>query len=158
MHVDLIKHFIRISALLVCPIAPHFAEHLWSSLLKEPKSVQLALWPQPTKPVDKSLLEAAEYMRTTLKSIRDAEIALQKRAGKRAAAGATFDSNKPKGVRIFVASTFPEWQEECVKVAKDCYDFNSDKLDDAKVRETLTTKGLMKDKRCMPFVQNFKVP
>lgn len=104
------------------------------------------------------MLEAAEYMRTTLKSIRDAEIALQKRAGKRAAAGATFDSNKPKGVRIFVASTFPDWQEECVKVAKDCYDFNSDKLDDVKVREALTSKGLMKDKRCMPFVQNFKVP
>jgi leucyl-tRNA synthetase len=156
MHADLITYFIRTSALLVCPIAPHFAEHLWSTLLKEPQSIQSALYPTPTKSVDKALLEAAEYMRTTLKTIRDAEIGLQKRAGKRVAAGAAFDLSKPKGVRLFVAKQFPEWQEECVSVVKECFDFEKNVVDDAKLREGLTKKGLMKDKRSMPFVQAFK--
>ena len=42
MHADLVKYWIRISTLLVTPVAPHFAEHIWTEFLKEPSPFS---WP-----------------------------------------------------------------------------------------------------------------
>jgi len=158
MHADLVAYFIRVLALLVLPIAPHFSEHLWSTLLKEPKSVQLALWPTPARAVDRGILESASYMRNTLKSIRDAETTIQKRAGKgnKSIGPDAFNASKPKAVRIFVASGFPDWQNACVQAVEDAFNKETGKVDDAKVREKLIAQGLGKDKRAMPFVQLFK--
>jgi leucyl-tRNA synthetase len=157
MHADLVKYWVRIAALLVQPVAPHFSEHIWSTVLKEPKSVQLARWPEPESPVDRPIVEAGAYMRGTIKTIRDAELALLKKAGKGKGGPAPFDPKKPRSVRVYVASSFPEWQETCVAIVKESYAEEADKVDDAKVRQLLTEKGLIKDKRAMPFVQAFKV-
>jgi leucyl-tRNA synthetase len=163
MHADLVLYWIRSAALLVTPVAPHFAEQIWSTVLQEPTSVQNALWPTPTTPVDPTVIEAGQYMRGTIKTIRDAEIsllkALTKAKGKKGAAAseALFDPKKPKAVRIYVATAFPEWQNTCVQIVKDSYVKVDDKVDDAKVKELLIEKGLIKDKRAMPFIQAFKV-
>lgn len=161
MHADLIQYWIRVSALLVTPIAPHFAEHIWTSILKEPKSIQRALWPEPSRPVDKVAIDSVVYMRNTVKTIRDAEITLLKRLSKgkkgKDAAEAPFDPKMPKSVHIYIATTFPDWQDSCVQAIKDAYAPDADKVDDVKVREILTEKGLIKDKRVMPFIQIFKV-
>ncbi|KZT56367.1 leucyl-tRNA synthetase [Calocera cornea HHB12733] len=154
MHADLIEYFIRISALLVQPVAPHYAEHVWSTVLKEPKSVQLALWPAPSKPVDHIIIQSSEYFKDTVKTIRDFEMSLGKRKGK--GSGPVVDPSKPKALRIFVASSFPQWQETCVTVVKDAFDVSTGTVDDVKVRQLLGAAGLMKDKRAMPFVQAFK--
>ncbi|RDB19653.1 putative leucine--tRNA ligase, cytoplasmic [Hypsizygus marmoreus] len=161
MHSDLVLYWIRIAALLVTPIAPHFAEHIYSSILKSPTSIQLALWPTPAKPVDPAILEAAAYMRGTIKTIRDAELALLKMTnrakGKKAGTiTAVFDPKKPKSVRIYVATSFPEWQDTCVQAVKEAYDEATDKVNDAKVKELLLAKDLIKHKHVMPFVQAFK--
>jgi len=160
MHVELVRYWIRVSALLVTPIAPHFTEHIWSSLLQEPKSIQLALWPEPSHPVDKAIVDSGAYMRNTVKMIRDAELNIVKKInkGKKGKGGsdAPFDPKKPKSVRIYVATTFPEWQDACVQAAKDAYVEEADKIDDVKVRELLTERGLIKDKRAMPFIQLLK--
>jgi len=169
MHSSLVNHWMRIAALLVMPIAPHFAEHIWSGILKLPSSIQLALWPTPTEPVDHTLLEAAAYMRGTTKTIRDAEAALVKMMSKSQGKGkgpgkkdgdrdrVVFDSRKPKTVSVYVATAFPEWQNVCVQAVGEAYVKDEDRVDDVKVREVLTQKGLIKDKRTMPFVQAFKV-
>ncbi|KAJ6614647.1 hypothetical protein B0H10DRAFT_2263133 [Mycena sp. CBHHK59/15] len=161
MHADLVMYWIRVASLLITPIAPHFAEHIYTTILKSPTSIQLALWPTPASPVDPAVIEAGVYMRGTIKTIRDAEAALIKmlnktKAKKGAAAGPMFDPKQPKSVRIYVATTFPEWQDACVQVVKEAYDDKADKVDDAKVRTLLTERGLIKDKRAMPFVQDFK--
>ncbi|KAJ7434072.1 hypothetical protein FB451DRAFT_1312782 [Mycena latifolia] len=163
MHADLVMYWIRIAALLVAPIAPHFAEHIYSTILKSPTSIQLALWPKPAQPVDVAVIEAGVYMRGTIKTIRDAEVSLVKMLNKTKAKGgkkegdkAMYDPKKPKSVRIYVATTFPEWQDTCVQIVKESYDASADKVDDAKVRTLLTERGLIKDKRAMPFVQDFK--
>ena len=100
-------------------------------------------------------------MRETIKTIRDAEVSLLKMMskvkGKKAPTESMFDPKKPKAVRIYVATTFPEWQNTCVQVIKDSYDETADKVDDAKVKQLLTQNGLIKDKRVMPFIQAFKV-
>lgn len=158
MHVELVRYWIRCAALLVAPIAPHFAEHIWSSptILCEPASIQLARWPTPDKPVDKAIIHAGVYMRGTIKIIRDAEITLMKKVAK-AKGPAVFDPKKPKSVRIYVSTAFPEWQDTCVQIVKDAYDEEHDKVDDVKIRELLIQHGLIKDKRAMPFVQALKV-
>ncbi|KAH7882164.1 hypothetical protein F5I97DRAFT_1912888 [Phlebopus sp. FC_14] len=159
MHADLVKYWIRVSALLVTPFAPHFAEHVWTEFLKEPKSVQLARWPDPGRVADRTITETGAYMRGTLKMIRDAETALLKKMqkGKKGKSdGVTFDPKLPKSVQIFVATRFPEWQEQCVQAVKDAYSEETKKVDDAEVRAILMQNGLIKDKRVMPFIQAFK--
>lgn len=161
MHVDLVRYWIEISALLAAPIAPHFAEHIYIEILKKPASIQLARWPTPQKPVDRTRIEIGQYMRGTVKMIRDAETALvkmlNKNKGKGKGATASFDPKKPKSVRVYVATSFPAWQESCVQAVKAAYDSEADKVDDAKVRALLTESGLIKNKLAMPFIQAFKV-
>jgi leucyl-tRNA synthetase len=155
MHKDLALYWIRVAPLLVLPIAPHFAEHIWQTVLKEPQSVQLALWPTPAEPVNVAILESGVYMRKTIKSIRDAELQMSKKKGK--GKETPFNPKAPKSVRIFVASKFPDWQDKVVEAVQGAYDPKEDKVDDGKVRELLVKSGLIKDKRAMPFAQVFKV-
>lgn len=157
MHADLVEWWIRSAALAILPIAPHFSEHVWSAIFKEPQSVQLARWPEPTVAVDQSVIDSAVYMRGAIKTMRDAELSLLKKMNKGRQGQATYDPKKPRAVRIYVTTAFPEWQERCVQIVKDAYLPEHDKVDDQKVRELLTQRGLIKDKRAMPFVQAFKV-
>ena len=162
MHRDLVLYWVRIASLLVTPIAPHFSEHVWTGILQEPSSVQLATWPTPATPVDVTIIESGAYMRGTVKTIRDAEISFQKAMAKaRGKKGAQdqklFDPTKAKAVRVYVATQFPEWQDQCVEAVKRSYMKEEDKVDDAGVKRILTENGLIKDKRAMPFVQLFKV-
>lgn len=162
MHQDLVLYWIRMASLLVTPIAPHFAEHIWTGILQEPSSVQSASWPTPTTPVDAIIIESGAYMRGTVKTIRDAEIsllkAMAKAKGKKGAQDQkSFDPTKPKAVRVYVATQFPEWQDQCVATVKQCYKKDEDRVDDGKVKELLTESGLIRDKRAMPFIQLFKV-
>ncbi|KAH0833985.1 hypothetical protein J3R83DRAFT_11219 [Lanmaoa asiatica] len=159
MHADLVKYWIRSAILVVTPFAPHFAEHIWLTFLHEPKSIQLARWPDPGRTADRTLIEAGAYMRDTLKMIRDAETTLLKMLQKGKVGkpdGPSFDLKLPKSVRVYVATQFPEWQEACVQAVKEAYSEAEDKVDDVRVRAILTERGLIKDKRVMPFVQAFK--
>ena len=160
MHQDLVHYWIRTAALVITPIASHFSEHIWTAILKKPQSIQLAAWPTPSDPVDHTLIEAGQYMRGTIKTIRDAETsllkALTKAKGKKPS-DAFYDPKKPKAVRIYVATVFPEWQDTCVQIIKEAYSREEDKVDDTKVKQLLSERELIKDKRAMPFIQAFKV-
>lgn len=154
MHIDLVLSFIRIQALLLTPIAPHISEHLWSTVLGESTSVQLARFPKPSAPVDTAILDAGIYVRTTLKSIRDAELKFQKQKAK-GKGSAVYDPSKPKGIKVYISKGFPEWQESAVAIVK--ASLVDGKVDDALVRSKLEEVGLGKDKRYMPFIASFKV-
>ena len=80
-----------------------------------------------------------------------------KKLNKGKGAAAAYDPKKPKAVRIYVATGFPAWQDACVQIVKDVYDPETEKVDDAKVRDLLKDRGLIKDKKAMPFIQAFKV-
>ena len=84
-------------------IAPHFSEHIWTAILKNPQSIQLAEWPTPSDPVDHTLIEAGQYMRGTIKTIRDAEHSLLKALTKAKGKSSTdtfYDPKKPKAVQL----------------------------------------------------------
>ncbi|KAI0063343.1 leucyl-tRNA synthetase [Artomyces pyxidatus] len=156
MHAELVQYWIRVAALLAAPIAPHFAEHIWSSILQQPKSIQHALWPTPDRAVDLPTIDAGVYMRGLVKTVRDAELALLKKMGKAKGGAPPYDPKKPRAVRVYVATRFPEWQDSCVQAVQEAWEPAAGKVDDARVRVLLTGKGLIKDKRAMPFVQLFK--
>lgn len=103
------------------------------------------------------MIDAAVYMRETTKTMRDAELGLLKKMNKGKGGQATYDPKKPKAVRIYVATRFPEWKNECVQIIKDVYDEKTEKVDDGKVRDLLKERGMINDKRAMPFIQAFKV-
>lgn len=157
MHAKLVHWWIRVATLLIAPIAPHFSEHVWSTVLQEPQSVHHARWPAVAHPVDRSLIEAGQYMRGTIKMMRDAELSLLKKMNKGKQGQASYDPKRPRAVRIYVASSYPAWQDQCVEAVKEAYAPEAGKVDDVKIRELLTKRGLIKDKRAMPFVQMIKV-
>lgn len=156
MHIDLVLRFIEVQALLLTPIAPHVAEHLWCSLLEHKTTIQVAQFPKIDAPVDHAILDGAAFVRTTLKEIRDAEIGFAKKKGKGKTI-ALFDPSKPKGIKVYVASGFPEWQDNAVAVIKNAYNPATLAIDDAQIKEELTSKGYLKEKKMMPFVALFKV-
>ncbi|KAG8769962.1 cytosolic leucyl tRNA synthetase, partial [Serendipita sp. 405] len=145
MHSDLVRQFNRTLALLMAPITPHVSEHIWTSILKEEGSIQTARWPDAPASYQAcpDLLAAGEYMRGTLKTMRDAEILLMKKKAKKGAQGgpAAYDpSAAKKSVNIFVASRFPAWQDESVEIMQRAYDEKTGTIDDAQIKEELAAK------------------
>ncbi|RKP36604.1 hypothetical protein BJ085DRAFT_28639 [Dimargaris cristalligena] len=97
-----------------------------------------AQWPTdlPASP-NESILASADYVRRLIRHVREAELAAQKR--------------KAKG-----KASSPQWQDEAVAVLQTQFDPATGTVDDKLVRGELAKRGLMKDKKIMPFVQDFK--
>ena len=119
MHYDLSIFYIQLQALLLAPIAPHWSEYIWLDVLGKSYSIQTALFPIVPEQ-NPSLTAAREYVRWTSSNITSAEGAQQKKLAK----GKTlqFDPTKNKKLTIFMAQTFPAWQDKCVKVLKEAWD------------------------------------
>lgn len=107
MHQDLVRKFVELQALLLTPLAPHWAEYIWLDVLKKDETIQKAQWPKVPKP-DASLTAAREFVRTTQSNITSAEGAAVKRLSKGKAAH--FDPKKEKKITIFLAKEWPAWQ------------------------------------------------
>lgn len=151
MHLELVKKFTRIQALMLAPITPHWCESIWLDILREPKSIMHARWPE-SKAFDHSLLAAKKYVGDTVSRIRSTEDGLAKKKNKKggkAAAG----PHGPSVLTLFVASKYPKWQEDVIEILKKCYDgangFRGEK-------EAIKAVGLEKDKRVMPFLAAVK--
>lgn len=158
MHHDLVFDFIRDSALLIAPFTPHFSEHIWQNILGEKTTVQSASFPRPISGIDAVALQQLEYMRGVVDSLRSAEAILSRRKGKsKAGAEPAYDPAKPKAARIYVATEFPAWQNQCVELVKQAWDEKANIVDDTLLRKELDAAGLSKDKQAMPFCQVFKV-
>jgi leucyl-tRNA synthetase len=151
MHIDLIRKFAETQLLLLLPITPHWSEYVWKDLLGKKTTVMNCRFPVAGE-VDDGLLAAAAYVRGLGAKIRSAEDTALKKKSKKGKA--TTVSDEPKKLILYVASSFPEWQEKVIEVLKSCYNpstttFNGD-------LELLKEKGLVKDKRVMPFVAMLK--
>lgn len=148
LHGDLLLQFIRMQTLALTPVTPHASEYIWSEVLKEPTSVQHARFPEPTKPVDTVVLQSAEYVRETVKSIRDAEIALEKRKAK--GKTLTYEPRQPKALVVFAARDYPEWQTSCIEVMKQVYNKETKTMDRGALKKGVDAAGLMKCVFCPP--------
>ncbi|KAG8531134.1 uncharacterized protein KY384_004492 [Bacidia gigantensis] len=154
MHASLIRQYIELQALIITPIAPHWADYIWQEVLQTNKgTIQNALWPK-VDPADPSLTAAREYVRATSSSITSAEAAQQKRKDKGKAT--SFDPKKPKKLTIFYAAKYPAWQDEYIELVRQNFSATSLSVDDKKVGEAVKAKGGKETKRAMPFVQGLK--
>ncbi len=148
----LILRYIALQALLIAPIAPHWAEYIWLEVLKNPDTIQRAQWPSDVPAADPALTAAREYIKTTSSNITSAEA----QAAKRMAKGKTspFDPKKPKRLTIFAASSFPPWQEKYIDLVREMFDATALSINDKDLKGKISKMGEVK--KAMPFVQALK--
>jgi len=92
---------VELQALLLTPIAPHFADYIWQEVLKKGNTVQNALFPKVPEPIA-GLTAARDYVRATSTNITSAEGQQVKRLAK--GKTALFD---PKKGSSMIVSLFP---------------------------------------------------
>ncbi|KAF1917202.1 hypothetical protein BDU57DRAFT_595658 [Ampelomyces quisqualis] len=146
MHSDLVKKFIKLQALLLAPIAPHWAEYIWLEVLKEPSTIQKAQWPKVPE-ANSSLTAAREFVRQTQSNITSAEGAAVKRLSKGKAAN--FDPKKEKKITIFAAQEWPAWQKKYIDMVSTSYP----NLDIKSLSKSIEKS---ESKKAMPFINGLK--
>ena len=115
-------------------------------------SIQHALFPEPTAPVSVPLTGALDYVRTISSKITSTEAAQLKKAGK----GKTisYDPKKPKKLSIYVALSYPSWQDKYIELVRKHFDALTVTINDAELKPVIAKMGEVK--KAMPFVQNLK--
>lgn len=134
MHGDLVLEYIERQALLMSPICPHVAEHVWS-LLGNKKSILQAKWPS-VGAIDSAKIQSSDYFMEATSSFR--HLLKQSMAAKVGKGGAQLKGKsvaKPTDGLIWVAKEYPPWQscvldtmrqlfEVSVKDRVECTDIN----------------------------------
>ncbi|KAI9741373.1 MAG: 2-isopropylmalate synthase [Cirrosporium novae-zelandiae] len=149
MHRDIIRRFIELQALIVTPVAPHWAEYIWLEVLQKSSTIQNELYPK-VPAADPHLTAAREYVRSTSSGITSAESLQQKRKAK--GKSVTYDPKQPKKITIFAAANYPTWQEKYIDLVREAFDGTS--LNDKELNPRISKLGEMK--KAMPFVQSLK--
>lgn len=149
MHVDLVRRFVELQALLLTPVAPHWADSVWRELLHKDTSIQNALYPTVPNP-DPSLVATIEYIKSTASSVTQAEAGQIKKLqkGKQAA----FDPTKEKKLTVYIAAAFPAWQQQYRSIVKQTYE-STGSVDSKTVAGQINKADL---KKAMPFIQTLK--
>jgi leucyl-tRNA synthetase len=150
MHQASIRAYVEYQAILLAPIAPHWADYVWQEVLKKESTVCLAPFPSIPKP-RADLTATNAYVKATLSSIGSAEgNAIKKRSKGKAT---TFDPRADKKLIIFVAKTWPKWQDNLVELVRKSFDAVSLKVDQAAVGKGIAPAD---KKKAMPFVAMMK--
>lgn len=148
MRKDLVLRYISTQALMLAPIAPHFAEYVHRDLLGNKTLVHATLFPRASAPVDKLVSDALAYVREVARGIREAEAqALKKKKGK----PVEIDAKAPLQLTILVLPQFPDWQDQYIELVREL--FEQHKLDDNKVIKEKVGKDMQ---RAMPFINLLK--
>lgn len=123
MNQTLIKKFIETQAIILSPICPHVAEHIWS-LIGKKESILKSSW--PTVPMeDPVLIRAGNYLDQTAHDFRlrmKAYLsALTSKGNKKGAAPVKGPVQQPTHATIWIAKTYPSWQLIILTVLRDSF-------------------------------------
>ncbi|KAI0110003.1 leucyl-tRNA synthetase [Daldinia grandis] len=150
---ELVFKYMRLQALSLAPIAPHWAEYIWLEILHEARTIQVAQWPEVPE-ANAGLSAARAYVLTTQSNITSAESAQIKKMAK--GKQMNFDPKKPKKLTIFITREFPKWQNECIGLIRETWDeaTKTQKCTDKELSGRIAKIGKVKE--AMPFVQLLK--
>lgn len=168
MHRESILRYIELQALMLAPIAPHWAEYIWLEVLQkvssaihplqilqsnpqQPETIHYAKFPTVPEP-SIELSAAQQYVRGTSSNILSSEGQFAKRLSKGKAS--TFDPRMPKKLTIFAAKKYPAWQEKYIDLVRDAFDALNISINDKELNAKVGKLGEMK--KAMPFVQTLK--
>ncbi|XP_068702613.1 leucine--tRNA ligase, cytoplasmic-like [Montipora foliosa] len=154
MQRDLVFRFIEVQTLLLSPICPHLAEHLWE-LLGKSGSIMNASWPVAGN-VEQPLLKSADYLTGCAHEFRVRIKAMMNPKGKKKDAAPPV---KPTLGIIYVASAYPPWQHATLNTLKEMYNELGGNFPDNRdimnrMKAVPEVKSAMK--KLMPFVQHVK--
>lgn len=150
MNKEIILKYISLQALLITPVAPHWAEHIWLEVLKNPTTIQNEKF--PVIPAANPVLTATrEYVRLTQSNVTTAKAGDEKKKAKGKDIG--YDLKKPLKLTIYSAAKFPAWQEKYVDLMAESWGPNGI-ADDKALTMKVTKMG--EAKKAMPFVQALK--
>ncbi|VDQ05277.1 unnamed protein product [Trichobilharzia regenti] len=161
LHIDLIRRYMNVQLLLLCPICSHVCEYIWLNLLKNKTSIFCETWPKLSRPVDRILLLQGRYIDNTAHAFR---LQLkQYQTAKSLKSSKTGESNPANGwippseAVIWVAKAYPPWQAQILEImAANLSKDGKSLADNATLAQLLRPhlKGMGKmAKRAMPFVQ-----
>ncbi|KAK0391121.1 hypothetical protein NLU13_0623 [Sarocladium strictum] len=149
MHVDLVRRFVELQALLIAPVIPHWSEYIWKEVLKKDTSIQGAQF--PTAPAaDAVLTTIRDYINTTNSNVAQADVRQSKKIAKGKAA--TFDPKKEKKLTVYVAETYPAAQQKYRDIMQKHWE--AEKNTDLKKVMPQVPKPEMK--KAMPVLQALK--
>ena len=148
MHAGVLRKYIELQALLITPIAPHWADYIYQEVLEHPGTVQNALWPDVPK-ADPSLTAAREYVRAISSAITSAEAQQQKRKEK--GKMTHYDPKLPKKLSIFFATSYPGWQDDYIELVRKNFDATTLEFNEEVIMKGIKAKGGKEVKRGMTF-------
>jgi len=160
MHSELVFKYIEVQSLLLSPICPHIAEHMWSLIGKE-GSIMRASWPV-SGDIDEGLLTSSQYLMECARDFRlrlkNMIAAANKKKGKKPAADAP-PPGKPTQGTVYIAKEYPPWQQVVLKTLRQMYTDNNNTFPENKeIMNSLKTDDTVKRymKKLMPFVAHLK--
>ena len=150
LHHDMVVKFAELQALLMSPITPHWSDYIWREILKKPATIIKERFPT-SQSVDESVIAASNYIRSLTTHIRATEELANKRKKKKQAVD---EIQGPQKLELYVADKFPDWQTQAIEVLKETWTAAKG-FDDTEVQK-LKERGLLKNKKIMPFVAIIK--
>lgn len=121
VHQKLILKFIETQAVILSPISPHVAEHVWT-LLGKTESILRASWPVVPEP-DRVLIRAGSYLDQCAHDFRlRLKTYMSSIAAKGAKKGANSSVEKPTHSTIWIAKSYPRWQSIILTTLKERFE------------------------------------
>lgn len=138
VHSEVTHRFYEVLSLLMMPLAPHFAEHMWQVVLGNTGYVVNQPFPKPTAPLDYSLVIANRIMMNVVKEIRSQKAKLAKKRG-------TIDH-----VVVYTAAAFSEWQLKALEVLNRIYENNENTFPADLTKQIMASKPDWLTKELLP--------
>jgi leucyl-tRNA synthetase len=151
MHQDSLRKFVEYQALLLAPITPHWSDYIWQEVLGHKSTICLERFPQvPT--INSKTTAISQYVRSVNSTIGAMEGQAAKKAAKKGKTAA-YDTKADKRLRIYVAKSFPKWQDHYLEVVRKQFDATSLKVDTNEINKQVAPAD---KKKAMPFISAIK--